>query len=661
MRQDSFRQGGVVRVLVPLALPTLLDYRWAGDAPPGPGDWVAVPVGRKDAQGVVAEVLADSPFGNLKEARPVEGVAPLDAHTLAFYRWASRYTLSAPGEPLRVAMPKAKIPEVAVPRGKAKLRAAEEAEKGWVFAPVGLNASQAAAAAAVKGAGGFEVFLLDGVTGSGKTEVYFDAIAKVLDGGGQALVLVPEIALVPQWLERFERRVGRRPWLWHSAAAEGEKRRTWHGVAGGASGVVVGARSALFLPYRKLGLVVVDEEHDPSYKQDEAFRYHGRDLAVQLGREWAAPVVLASATPSLESWQRAMDGKYRRLVLPERFAAEMAAVETVDLRGQKMPKGEFISEALRGAMAATLGKGDQVLLFLNRRGNAPLLMCRDCGVRRDCPRCDASLVVHGNHLQCHHCGLVEKLPDECPACGSANLVAYGPGTRRVAAEAQRLFPEARVAVADSDAVGTPKQLGELVGALSRREVDIVVGTQMVTKGHHFPHLTLVGVVDGDMGLAHGELRAAERTFQMLTQVAGRAGRGEKAGRVLVQTFDPGQPLFEALKRHDRDGFYALELAARQAWGDPPFGHLVGVIVDGEREDDVVGASRALARAWEGQGAMRLLGPAPAPLAKLRDRWRWRLLLKGEKVAHGAVKGWLEGVALPRGVRVEVDVDPVSFM
>ncbi|MBI1309070.1 MAG: primosomal protein N' [Proteobacteria bacterium] len=759
--------GSVVRVLVPLALPTMLDYRT--DLPAKAGTWVDVPVGRQGVHGVVAEVLESSPFGSLKTARVMAEVPPLSLKMLEFYRWAGRYTLSAPGEPLRVAMPRAKVPKMPKVGGKTLQKAAKS---GGGAAKVVLNAAQKAAEAAIGGKlGQFAPFLLDGVTGSGKTEVYFDVVEKVLAAGKQVLVLVPEIALTPQWLKRFEQRFGEKPLVWHSGLAEGARRRTWWelaerneergseergvaarailtsgattpearrfaktngnsvvgdagggstmegagGEAGGRGRVVVGARSALFLPFSDLGLVVVDEEHEPSYKQEEAFRYNARDLAVQLAKIWSCPVVLASATPSLESWQRALEGKYTRLVLPDRVGdAGMAKLVMVDLReggtrneergseergfvarailasgapapapaavGQKEPSAglrepsvrrglkrgeEFVSGVLMRAMAETLARGEQSLLFLNRRGNAPVLICRECGARRDCPRCDATLVVHGDKLQCHHCGLSEPFPDECAVCGGTDMRPYGPGTRRVVQEVQKAFPQARVEVADSDAVRTPKQLSELVRAVEAREVDIIVGTQMVTKGHHFPHLTCVGVIDADMGLAHGDLRAAERTYQLLTQVAGRAGRGSAAGTVYVQSFDPEQPLFKALLNHDRDGFYALELEARKAWGDPPFGRLVAVIVDGLDEADVVEGARGLARGWEERGTRnevaRLLGPAPAPVAKIRDRYRWRLLVKGPGVLQGIVKSWVESTAVPKGVRVVVDVDPVSFM
>ncbi len=691
MGMNLFGSGCVIRVLVPLALPSLLDY--VCDNPLRVGDWVEIPVGTKRVHGVVAEVLESSPYQNLKRAVALTEVPSLDGKMLEFYRWAARYTLSAPGEGLRVALPKAQVP--AAPKvkkaafaktpkslkGKKGAAMALQAPEGAAYADtlvvkgkhVPLNEAQQAAADAVRGAlGSFKPFLLDGVTGSGKTEVYFHVIQEVLARGGQALVLVPEIALTPQWLKRFEERFGSKPLVWHSGLAEGKRRETWWELAKGTPAVVVGARSALFLPFSNLQVLVVDEEHEPSYKQEEAFRYHARDLAVQLGRMWNAPVVLASATPSLESWQRALERKYERLVLPGRHGGTMAPITMIDLRSEKMKKQTYVSPSLAKAVEAAMAKGEQSLMFLNRRGNAPVMICGDCGTRRDCSRCDATLVVHGDKLQCHHCGFTESFPDECPACGSEDLRAYGPGTRRVVSEVQALWPNARVVVADSDAVSTPKQLAALVHAVEAREVDIIVGTQMVTKGHHFPHLTCVGVIDADMGLAHGDVRAAERTFQLLTQVAGRAGRGTAAGKVLVQSHDPSQPLFKALVNHDRDGFYKLELAARQQWGDPPFGRMVAVIVDGLDERAVEAGAKALAEGWKGsqepgsqvaKEAVRLLGPAPAPVAKIRDKYRYRLLVKGPAgvLLQTVVKSWIEAVAVPRGVRVTVDVDPVSFM
>ncbi|HEX2796480.1 MAG TPA: primosomal protein N', partial [Immundisolibacter sp.] len=495
------------------------------------------------------------------------------------------------------------------------------------------------------------------------TEVYFEVLRRLRakKPAMQTLMLVPEIALTPQLVQRFTAAFGTPPLVWHSQLGEAARRRTWWQVMRGEPVVVIGARSALFLPFQNLGLIVVDEEHDGSYKQDEAFRYHGRDLAVQLGRTWACPTILSSATPSLETWHNAQQGKYAHVHLPGRFGgARLPSVSTLDLRQTKLPRGSFVSPALIEQVKQTLERGEQSLLFLNRRGVAPLMICGDCGTRRDCPRCDASLTVHGDRLLCHYCGFSEALPHECPTCGSESLRAYGPGTRRVAAEIQAALPGARVAVADSDSVSSPAQMGELLEQLHNDQLDIIVGTQLVTKGHHLPKLTLVGVVDADMGLAHGDLRAAERTFQLLTQVGGRAGRASKPGSVVLQTFDPGQPLFTALQKADREGFYKLELEARRAWGDPPFGRMVAVIVDGLQEAEVVATARRLATDFPKAEGLRLLGPAPAPVARKNERWRWRLLVKTATPAHGPLKRWLEAAPLGAGVRVTVDVDPVSF-
>lgn len=704
--------GRFVKVMVPLAIPAVLDYAWDGEAAPEVGDWVEAPVGKKPVHGLVVEVMGASGVRGLKAARPLD-VPAVDGRTLAFYRWVARYTLSAPGEPLRVALPRAEVPprpepvmgvqatlggigkltpqrsavldaagsevwaaaalarEAGVSAGVVKgledtgwLARVAVAEEAWRMGEgPRLSGSQRQAVDAVRGVAGFKPWLLDGVTGSGKTEVYFSLIEAALKAGKQVLLLVPEIALTPQLVERVRARFGRAPMVWHSAEAVGRRAKTWWRVVEGGPTLVVGARSALFLPWQALGLVVVDEEHDPSYKQDEAFRYHGRDMAVQLGRVWDCPVVLGSATPSLESWQAALDGKYGHIVLPERQGgAVMPRLELVDLRQAKPAKGDYLSRPVREAMQRTLDRGEQVLVFLNRRGVAPVMVCTHCGARRDCPRCDATLVVHGDRLLCHHCGYTEARSHECPACGEEALRPYGPGTRRVSAEAQAVFPHACVIVADSDSVGTPAQLEAMLDEVKSGRANVIVGTQLVTKGHHLPNLTLVAVVDGDMGLAHGDLRAAERTWHMLQQVAGRAGRGEKPGEVFIQTHDPEQPLFQTLLSGDREAFYRGELAARQAWGDPPFGRQLALVVEGLDENAVAQTARSLARAFPATlERHRLLGPAPAPLARRNDRWRWRLLVKAPRLDHAGLKAWLEAVPRGRGVDVKVDVDPVSFM
>jgi primosomal protein N' (replication factor Y) (superfamily II helicase) len=655
-----------VRILVPLALPAVLDYAWEGDTQPTVGAWVVVNVGRQTVHGVVVAVGGDGVFqGALKPAAPMADVPPVAPPVLAFWRWLARYTLSAPGEALRVALPKGRVPSV--PKLGPKLgpkRAGKQDERrdgARTMAPVVLNAAQAEAVQAVQAADGFRVFLLDGVTGSGKTEVYFAAMDGLLARGAQTLVLVPEIALTPQWVARFTQHFGQPPLVWHSGLTPVQRARTWWAVATGQAGVVVGARSALFLPWQNLRLVVVDEEHDPSYKQEQGFIYHGRDAAVALAKHVDCPVLLASATPSLESWQHARQGKYDRLVLPARVGGRMAAVQLVDLRAHKLPSGTFLAPPVVGALQDTLARGEQALVFLNRRGNAPLLVCSDCGHRVDCPRCDATLVVHGRRLQCHHCGYQQVYPDACPQCAGISLKAYGPGTRRVVQEVQAALPTARVAVADSDALTTAGQLGALVDEMLARQVDVLVGTQMITKGHHFPHLTTVVVVDADVGLAHGALRATERTFQLLTQVAGRAGREALPGKAWVQTHNPTQPLLEALVAHDRQAFYDLELAARRAWHHPPFGRQLAVQLSGADERDVVATAQALAKAFAlvgPQAGLNLLGPAPAPIARVNDRHRWRLLVQGERLPHAVVQRWIEGVPLGKGVRLQVDIDPL---
>ncbi|GAB4237599.1 MAG: primosomal protein N' [Kiloniellaceae bacterium] len=542
-----------------------------------------------------------------------------------------------------------------------------------------------AAKGAAKGAGAFSVTLLDGVTGSGKTEVYFEAIAEAVAAGRQALVLLPEIALSAQWLARFEQRFGVAPALWHSDLTSVQRRATWRAVAQGRAPVVVGARSALFLPYPDLGLIVVDEEHESAFKQEDGVTYHARDMAVVRAQLGGIPAILVSATPSLESLNNVRVGRYQALHLPERHGdAVLPKVTLVDLRQDKPPKLEglgpgWLSTALRQAVSETLAAGEQVLLFLNRRGYAPLTLCRACGHRLQCPNCTAWLVEHrlARRLQCHHCGHSSRLPPACPDCGAeGTLTACGPGVERLAEEVAVLFPKARVAMMTSDTLTGPEAAAELVRAVQAREVDLLIGTQIVAKGHHFPHLTLVGVVDADLGLYGGDLRAAERTYQLLHQVAGRAGRAEHRGRVLLQTAEPEHPVMQALaagaenasgNAGGRDSFFEAEAAAREAAGLPPFGRLAALILSGPDARQVDEVARALARAAprgeQGTEQVTVLGPAPAPLAVLRGRHRRRFLVKAPRAfrLQPLLRHWLAQVKLPSAVRLQVDIDPYSFL
>ena len=534
-----------------------------------------------------------------------------------------------------------------------------------------LSPDQTAAAAALRAsvaARAFSVTLLDGVTGSGKTEVYLEAIAEALRLGRQALVLLPEIALSSQWLSRFERRFGVAPAVWHSDLTSRVRRAAWRAVAEGKAPVVVGARSALFLPFTNLGCVIVDEEHETSFKQEDGVVYNARDMAVVRARLCSAPAVLVSATPCLETVANVEAGRYSRLTLPNRHGgATMPAIQAIDLRADPPDRGKFLAPTLVAAIRDTLERGEQAMLFLNRRGYAPLTLCRHCGHRMQCPNCTAWLVEHRARriLTCHHCGHTTDIPPNCPSCEAPHtLTPVGPGVERITEEATALFPEARLMVMASDTLPGPHSASEAARAIEAREIDLIIGTQIVAKGWHFPHLTLVGVVDADLGLAGGDLRASERTVQLLHQVAGRAGRAEAPGRVLLQTFSPEHPVMNALIHGDLPGFMANEAAMRRPGHWPPYGRLAALIVsaDTAAAADALASDigRAAPRALEG---VTVLGPAPAPLSILRGRHRRRLLLKTRRdiAVQPVLRAWLSRVEVARGGKVDVDVDPVSFL
>jgi primosomal protein N' (replication factor Y) len=516
--------------------------------------------------------------------------------------------------------------------------------------------------------GGFSVTLVDGVTGSGKTEVYFEAVAENGRRGRQTLILMPEIALTGQFLDRFAQRFGVRPAEWHSEITPRRRARTWAAVATGEVSAVVGARSALFLPYADLGLIVVDEEQDTAYKQEDGARYNARDMAVVRARIADIPVVLASATPSVETEVNARRGRYRRLSLPERFGGQsLPAIEVIDLTREGPPRGAFIAPRLAEDVRRALELNEQALLFLNRRGYAPLTLCRACGYRFACPNCDAWLVEHRfrRRLVCHHCGFAMPAPDACPHCAATqSFVACGPGVERLEEEVAGLFPGTRVLVLSSDLVATIERMREELKAVADGHVDIVIGTQVVAKGHHFPKLNLVGVVDADLGLANGDPRAAERTFQLLHQVAGRAGRAAGQGRGLLQTHQPDHPVMKALVAQDREPFYAAEIAARERTGYPPFGRLASLVVSAGDRLTAEAFARRLATGAPHADEVRILGPAEAPLAVVRGRYRFRILVKSPRAfdLSGFLRGWLAAAPKTKGnLKLEVDIDPQSFL
>jgi primosomal protein N' (replication factor Y) len=537
------------------------------------------------------------------------------------------------------------------------------------FAPPLLNDEQSAAAVSLTDAigHGFDPVLLDGVTGSGKTEVYFEAIAEAIRQNRQVLILLPEIALTEPFLTRFTARFGCEPVAWHSDLRSSQRRRAFHAIASGEARVVVGARSSLFLPYAKLGLIVVDEAHEPSFKQEEGVQYHARDVAVMRGHFEEIPVILASATPAIETRHMVDIGRYRELRLTERHGlAQLPAIRAIDLTQDPPDRGRWLSPALVGEIEANLAADEQSLLFLNRRGFAPLTLCRTCGHRFQCPNCTAWMVEHRlmHRLACHHCGHVMPPPKACPECGDEeSLVACGPGVERIADEVAELFPDARTSVVTSDTIWSPARAADFVRAMEAGEIDIVIGTQLVTKGYHFPGLTLVGVVDADLGLQGGDLRAAERSFQQIQQVSGRAGRGDKPGRVLVQTHDPDAPVISALITGDGPGFYAAETEARREAVMPPFGRLAAIIVSAEDKSETEAVARRIGHAAPSVEGMAVFGPAPAPLAMLRGRHRQRLLVHATRKldVQDVIRDWLAGVEWSAKVRVAVDVDPYSFL
>ncbi len=674
-------------VLMPALVAQAYDYTVPAVTPVG--SLVEATLAGKTRIGAVWDGAGDAalPDAKVKSVARVLDLPPLKQNFREWISWFSDYTLAPLGAALSLC-------------GLAYAgKTTRTAYKSPAFVPTlpTLTPEQQNAAAKLLDGG---PVLLDGVTGSGKTEVYFHAIADVLAAGKQVLVLLPEIALTHQWLDRFQKSFGAQPTVWHSKQTPAARAKAWQGAARGEAQLIVGARSALFLPFRNLGLIIIDEEHDPSYKQEDGVLYHARDMAVARARFENIPIILVSATPSLETTINVEDGKYRTVHLHERFgAAGMPAVKLVDMVSESPERGDFLSPTVRNAVAETLAKGEQALLFLNRRGYAPLLLCRACGHRFECSDCSAWMVVHGRgapagenlsrvaegetrsegvseakgggtppsrahsaraYLSCHHCGHRDPMPKECPSCKAEadKLVACGPGVERIAEEARAAFPEQRLAVLSSD----ESIAAETWAQIERGEVDILVGTQMVAKGHHFPRLTFVGVVDADVGLQGADLRAGERTYQLLHQLGGRAGRGDAPGTVMIQTYHPNHPIMQALIANDRARVMNLEREMRQQGGWPPYGQLAAILLDGVNESAVRAAGQSLARSAPVDARLRVLGPAPAPLSKLRGQYRYRLLVKAQPgiSMQRTLRAWL-GDAKFKGVRIKIDVNPYYFM
>jgi primosomal protein N' (replication factor Y) len=729
MSRSYFEEGSLVGVLTPEPIDRVLDYR-APEGGCWLGAFVEVPLGPRKVLGVVwGDGKGDYDLAKIRAVNRVLDAAPMREEMREFLTRAGAYTLTpmsqmlrlatrvpglsdppsmrkvyrlGQGEPDRMTPARQKViatlveygglgftlselsglagVSTSVIKGLAAQGVVEEADtpRDTPYLPLdpdrpgkALTEDQAAAADTLRDAirtRAYGTTLLKGVTGSGKTEVYLEAVAECLRAGRQALVLLPEIALTAEFLTRVEARFGAKPAEWHSGVTMTERRRCWRMLGQGEAQLVVGARSALFLPFRDLGLIVVDEEHDSSYKQEEGALYNARDMAVLRASLNDAQVVLASATPSLETWANAEAGKYRRLDLTARFGeAVLPDMAAIDMRLEDLPAQSWLSPALTAEVAARVQDGEQALLFLNRRGYAPVTLCRACGAQVGCDHCDARMVEHRflKRLVCHQCGETKPLPEVCPVCGvEGKMAAVGPGVERVAEEAVAAFPDANIAVLSSDLFGSARALKAQIEEIAEGDTDIIIGTQLVAKGHNFPRLTLVGVVDADLGLQGGDLRAAERTFQLMRQVSGRAGRADKPGVALLQTFQPEHPVIRAILGGDEEAFWRAEAAEREAAGMPPYGRLAGIIISANDAASAFDLGQHLARndeAIRSAGGV-VYGPAPAPIARVRGRHRVRLLVKAPKGAplQAAISRWMSGLKLPSQVRLAVDIDPQSF-
>lgn len=717
----------ICSVLVTSPVEKAYDYLIPDGMELGRGDYVTVPLGARAVHGVVWGVGGkdEIPSAKLKSVIQKHDLPPMDETQMNFIDWVANYNMERRGSVLKMALsvPQALEPaqpmtgyvlgageynpdktqkvidlmQDGLPRRLSEITQSTDVSASTVktlvkhgvlqaidifakapcanpnpdFAPKNLTQEQNVAASQILkriDVGGFETFLLDGVTGSGKTEVYFEGIAKIIaETSGQVLILMPEIALSNSFISRFAARFGVKPALWHSSLTPAQRRLTWRSIVTGQTRVVVGARSALFLPYADLKMIVVDEEHDPAFKQEDVTIYNARDMAVVRAHQGKIPVILASATPSLETMHNVWEGKYTVLSLPDRYGgASKPDIKIIDLRIDKPERQHFISPVLIDEIQKTLDAKQQVLLFLNRRGFAPLTLCRTCGHRMECPKCTSWMVEHRriHNLQCHHCGFTIKIPHECPHCHDTDsLVACGPGVERIAEEVREYFPEARSLILASDITDTHDKLIAALDAIKNGEVDIIIGTQIIAKGHHFPHITCVGIIDADLGLSGGDLRATERSYQLLHQVAGRAGREHLKGHVFLQTYNAEQRVMQMIAADDRDKFLEAEAGERQRAKMPPFSRLAALIMTGKNESQTKDVAQMIGRAAPRIEGVQILGPAPAQMYRIRGQYRQRILIRAEKNLNiqKVIAEWLGSLKIPSTVRVVIDIDPQNFL
>lgn len=716
-----------VKVLLPLLLPEAFTYLVPNDFVVNKGDFVQVPLGNKKVAGVVWDESggADVEEEKLKAIIKKYDIPAMKNELMKLIDWVADYTISPKGNVLKMAMTnesslsyeefeiyliKGKEPDVAFTRQRKKAIECLNGnitkknlheisgvgtatinsliKEGYILekkvkiadkvnteeykpANVKLSKEQEEAADFLKNAlikHEYKPVLLDGVTGAGKTEVYFAVIEEALRlKDAQVLILLPEIILTAQVLERFRKRFGFEATSWHSGLTQKQREKNWHDIAFGKARVVIGARSALFLPYKNLRLIIIDEEHDSSYKQEEGVIYNARDMAVVYASILSAPIVLSSATPSVETFLNAQSEKYTRIHLPSRHGgAALPDILVIDMRNENIDKGCWLSNSLKKAIALNIEDKKQTALFLNRRGYAPMTLCRKCGHRFCCPHCSSWLVEHKSKgkLLCHHCEYSASTPKACPECKSENTLApCGPGVERIEEEVKNAFPNARAMLMTSDNLTTPKAMEDAVNSIINGEVDIIIGTQIIAKGHHFPNLTLVGIIDADLGLEGGDLRASERTYQLLHQVSGRAGRESHKGRVIIQSYMPDNMIIKALSDWDREKFFAHETKSRKITTMPPYSRLASLIFKGKNETEVFFAAKNFVKTAPVAENIEVLGPAQAQMYRVRGDFRYRVLIKSPRNVN--LQKWLKQAVfvtkVPNGVKIKVDIDPYSFL
>ena len=638
-------------ILIPQAKLFPLDYSIPDGMNIQKGQLVVVPYRSKQKLGVVLEVDIVSTANKL---RNIERILPyqISEHMLEFIKKASAYYLEEMGSMAKLMLP--------IDLTENKHNDAFEQE----FTNINLPELSPDQKDALEKISENQISVLHGITGSGKTEVYFYLIKKALDEGKQALLMLPEIALSKQIVHRFEERFGSKAVVWNSSITPAKKRKYFLGIMNGSVRVVIGARSGLFLPYHNLGLIIVDEEHDHSYKQDEQILYNARDMSILRAHIEKMPVVLGSATPSLETFYNIRQGRYHEVVLTSRFGdASLPDVMAIDMR--KKPKNSWISNELKQAITAKLDAQEQVMLFLNRKGYAPLLVCSTCGHRATCGSCSTALVYHksANKLNCHHCGFHTKSYVNCPECNGENsMIPCGPGVERIHEEVMAYFPDANIQIMTREEMNTPKKASDVISNIMSGKTDIIIGTQIITKGYHFPKLTFVGVIDTDIGLSGGDLRSSEKTFQLLHQVGGRAGRERIKGMMYLQTFNPQSEFIRLLKEHDFNGFMRAELEGRISGHMPPITRMAALIMSGKNELMVKRSMSDIIRLLPKTDRVTVLGPVAAILSKLQNRYRYRIMLIADKQFN--MQGYIANMTARLEKKVladlKVDIDPYNF-